>query len=85
LNNDTEPATIEFDTQRLPSQAIQKGWSFQCDDLLGGSNRLTVQVEASNLAPSLPDTQKPQNNAGAQAVASLTLPARTSAVFLLPE
>ncbi|RLT13658.1 MAG: hypothetical protein DWI26_07735 [Planctomycetota bacterium] len=85
LNNDTEPATIEFNTQRLPSQAILKGWSFQCDDLLGGSNRLTVQVEASNLAPNLPDTQKPQSNAGTQAVASLTLPARTSAVFLLPE
>jgi glycosidase len=85
LNNDTEPATIEFDTQRLTSQAILKGWSFQCDDLLGGLNRLTVQVEASNLAPNLTDTQKPQNNAGAQAIASLTLPARTSAVFLLPE
>jgi glycosidase len=67
LNNDTQPATIELDPSVLPSKSLAKGWSFQCDDLLGSINTLRVENDSKN--PS----------------ARVTLPARSSAVFLLPQ
>ncbi|MCY3006947.1 MAG: alpha-amylase family glycosyl hydrolase [Planctomycetota bacterium] len=85
INNDTEPATIEFDAHALPCQAIFKGWSFQCDDLLGGADRLTVQVEVPNPGPKEDTVEATDEVSAVRAAASLTLPARTSAVFLLPE
>lgn len=67
LNNDTQPATIELDPSVLPSKSLAKGWSFQCDDLLGSTNTLRVENDSKN----------PH--------ARVTLPARSNAVFLLPE
>lgn len=73
LNNDTEASVIEFEAGSLQSQTLAKGWSFQCDDLLGGSNSLRVEFDTSN----------PKATMGPKA--TVNLPARSSAVFLLPE
>jgi glycosidase len=67
LNNDTQAATIELDPSVLPCKSLTKGWSFQCDDLLGSNNVLRVERESK-----IP-------------IATVTLPARSSAVYLLPE
>jgi hypothetical protein len=49
FNNDTESAAIEFDARSLPSQARAKGWSAQCDDLLGGAPPLKIEHQGSAL------------------------------------
>ena len=49
FNNDTESAVVEFDARSLPSQARAKGWSAQCEDLLGGAPPLKIEHQGSAL------------------------------------
>lgn len=49
LNNDTQPATIQWDARPLTSQTLAKGWSVQCDDLLGGTNPLRIEYDSNDL------------------------------------
>lgn len=49
FNNDIESALIEFDAKGLPSQTLARGWSVQCDDLLGGSTPLTIEYDGNAL------------------------------------
>jgi glycosidase len=67
INNDIQAARIEFDAGPLPSKALARGWSFQCDDLLGGMRPLRVEYVSG-----IPR-------------GTVDLPARSSAVFLVPE
>lgn len=73
INNETEPITLEFDPSPLACTALAKGWSVQCDDLLGNPIPLKIEFDSSNLESSNRPT------------ASIELPGRCSAVFLLPE
>jgi len=63
FNNATEPAEVQFSVKMLPSQAMQSGWSYQCDDRIGTGVPMVVE----------------------QGRAKLSMPARSSGVYVLPE
>jgi len=76
INNEPEPVTLEFDPSPLACTALTKGWSLQCNDLLGNPIFLKIEVDSNRLeSPNRPNAPN----------ASVELPGRSSAVFLLPE
>ncbi len=43
MNNDTSPAQVSFSVRELDVDPVGRGWSIQCDDLLGGAQPLVVE------------------------------------------